>query len=91
MCATRYPCHIKKIILLNYTFKKEIYIIRANGKVISQRQYSYSKFYNMELNRGDIIVIPSKIKVPVMWRFVLRDTTQILFQALSIVALVMSL
>jgi protein involved in polysaccharide export with SLBB domain len=71
--------------------KKEIFIIKANGKVISKRQNSYSKFYNMKLSRGDTIVIPSKIKVPVMWRFVLRDTTQIMFQALSTLALVMTL
>ena len=71
--------------------KKEVYIIKANGKVISQRQYSYSKFYNMKLNRGDTIIIPSKIKVPVIWRLVLRDTTQIIFQALSTVALATSL
>jgi protein involved in polysaccharide export with SLBB domain len=70
--------------------KKEIYVIRANGKVIAKRQYSYAKFYNMKMKRGDTIVIPSKIKVPVVWRYVLRDTTQILFQALSTVALVMS-
>lgn len=71
--------------------KKEVYIIKANGKVISQRQYSYRKFYNMKLNRGDTIIIPSKIKVPVIWRLVLRDTTQIIFQALSTVALATSL
>ncbi|MBA7525973.1 hypothetical protein ES705_18133 [subsurface metagenome] len=71
--------------------KKDIYIIKANGKVVSQRQYSSAKFYTMKLNRGDTIIIPSKMKVPVIWRLLLRDTTQIIFQAMSTVALAASL
>jgi len=71
--------------------KKEIYIIKSNGKVISQRQHSHAKFYALRLDRGDTIIIPSKMKMPIIWRLVLRDTTQIIFQAISTVALAMSL
>ena len=78
--------------------EKNIYVIKANGRVISKRQgtsffgrfkwedkkfYFRTSFYDMKLEQGDTIVVPSEIKVPVLWRPLLRDVTQIIFQALS--------
>ena len=82
-----------------------MYIIKANGKIISKRQYSsiFEKYYSVDwknmkfyfaqdfesikLEQGDTVVVPSELKVPVMWRPILRDITQIAFQAMSTVFL----
>ncbi len=78
--------------------KDNIYVIKANGRVISKKQgtsffgrfrwedkkfYFRTSFYDMKLEQGDTIVVPSEIKVPTLWRPLLRDVTQIIFQALS--------
>ncbi len=78
--------------------KENLYVIKANGRVISKRQgnsffgrfrwedkkfYFRTSFYDMKLEQGDTIVVPSEIKVPTLWRPLLRDVTQIIFQALS--------
>ena len=78
--------------------KENIYVIKANGRVISKKQgtsffgrfrwedkkfYFRTSFYDMKLEQGDTIVVPSEIKVPTLWRPLLRDVTQIIFQALS--------
>ncbi len=78
--------------------KNNIYVIKANGRVISKKQgssffgrfkwedkkfYFRTSFYDMRLEQGDTIVVPSEIKIPTMWRPLLRDVTQIIFQALS--------
>ena len=75
-----------------------MYIIKANGRVISKQQsssifkninwkdnklYFGGDFYSMKLEQGDTIVVPSEIKVPVLWMPLIKDVTQIIFQALS--------
>ena len=74
----------------------DIYIIKANGRVISKRNfdtamfdwednklYFRGDFYSMKLDQGDTIVVPSETKIPVLWRPLIKDVTQIIFQALS--------
>ena len=76
--------------------KDDIYIIKANGRIISQKNFenyafywednklTFGKdFYSMELEQGDTIVVPTEVKVPILWVPLLRDITQIIFQALS--------
>lgn len=78
--------------------EEDIYIIKANGRVVSRRSTGSllssikwtnnklifgSDFYDMRLEEGDTIVVPTEIKVPILWRPLLRDVTQIIFQALS--------
>ncbi len=69
-----------------------IYVIKANGKIISRESYEYRYGYTMslfrnierlELEEGDAVVVPFEINIPVMWRPMLRDITQIIFQSLS--------
>ena len=75
----------------------DIYIIKANGKVIAKRNYDNfftfsweenklyfaGDFMNMTLEEGDTIVVPAKLKVPIMWRPLIKDVVQIIFQAIS--------
>ncbi len=77
--------------------EEEIYIIKANGRVISNRQltdkmsmswtnrklYITKNIMDIIVEEGDTIVIPSEIKIPVMWRPLIRDVVQIIFQAIS--------
>jgi len=74
-----------------------IYVIKANGRVISRRNwgrfltfrweegklYFGRSFMDMPLDEGDTIVVPTELKVPVMWRPLIRDVVQIIFQAIS--------
>ena len=76
---------------------ENIYIIKANGRVISKRNvekflsfdwkdgklYFARDFMDMPVEQGDTIVVPAKLKVPVMWRPLLRDVVQIIFQSIS--------
>jgi protein involved in polysaccharide export with SLBB domain len=68
---------------------KDIYVIRANGRVISSQ--SYSGMQNYKPSQGDTIVVPTELKVPVMWRPLIRDVVQIIFQSLATVVLVKGL
>jgi protein involved in polysaccharide export with SLBB domain len=82
----------------------DVYIIKANGKIVSQRNFS-SKYLGcdkgnfyfirfvlaLNLEQGDTVVIPEEIKVPVLWMPLIRDVTSILFQAISTVAIVNNL
>jgi len=82
--------------LKDYAKKDDIYIIKANGRVISQRNYenfafywddnklNFGKdFYSLQLEQGDAIVVPTEMKIPILWRPLIKDITQIIFQALS--------
>ena len=74
-----------------------IYIIKANGRVISRKNfgrvfdisweqnklYFGGDFMDMVLDEGDTIVVPSKLKIPTMWRPLIRDVVQIIFQAMA--------
>ena len=69
----------------------DIYIIKANGRVLSKKQFAsinfvfvkYNSFLKYKPEQGDAIVVPTKLKVPIMWRPLLRDITQIIFQSIS--------
>lgn len=68
--------------------KKGVYIIRANGRVVSQDNFSRgfmigSGIEDYKLAEGDTIVVPAEIKVPVMWRPLIRDIVQIVFQSIA--------
>ena len=74
-----------------------IYVIKANGRVISRRNYDRTltfewresrlyfarDFLSMPLEEGDTVVVPTKLRVPTMWRPLVRDVVQIIFQAIS--------
>lgn len=67
---------------------KDIYLIKANEKVISQRTYGRPFFLgasimSYKLEEGNAIVVPTKIKVPVLWRPLIKDVVQIIFQSIS--------
>ncbi len=77
-----------------------MYIIRANGKIISRESYEreygfflsfFRNFDNLELQEGDAVVVPFEIEIPIMWRPMLRDITQIIFQSISTLVLASSL
>lgn len=65
-----------------------IHVIKANGRVVSPETYGRkfligSSIEDYELSEGDTIVVPSEIRVPVMWRPLIKDIVQIIFQAIS--------
>jgi len=76
---------------------ENIYVIKANGRVVSRRNYNKflsfewhdgklyfgRDFMNMPLEEGDTIVVPTKLKIPILWRPLIRDVVQIIFQAIS--------
>ena len=76
---------------------ENIYVIKANGRVISRRNYNEllsfewnngklyfgRDFMDMPLEEGDTIVVPTKLKIPVLWRPLIRDVVEIIFQAIS--------
>lgn len=68
--------------------KKNIYIIKSNGRVISAQSYGrsfllWSGIEDYPLSEGDTIVVPSELKVPIMWRPLIKDVVQIIFQSIS--------
>jgi protein involved in polysaccharide export with SLBB domain len=64
-----------------------VYVIKSNGKVVSSQTFRKFFFPRSILaykpERGDAIIVPSKIKVPVLWRPLLKDVVQIIFQSIS--------
>ena len=74
-----------------------IYIIKANGRVVARRNYEKflqiawkdnklffgGDFLEATVEQGDTIVVPSELRVPTMWRPLIRDVVQIIFQAIS--------
>ena len=74
-----------------------IYIIKANGRVVARRNYEKflqiawkdnklyfgGDFLEATVEQGDTIVVPAELKVPTMWRPLIRDVVQIIFQAIS--------
>jgi protein involved in polysaccharide export with SLBB domain len=74
--------------------KGQIYVVRANGSVISKEQESFlgmatwdSKkhrwtmggFNSMELDPGDTVIVPKKVE-QYAWMRLVKDVTQIMFQ-----------
>ena len=74
----------------------EIYLIKANGRIVSRRSYSSfwsfiglgNSFMHMRVKPGDTIVVPAEFKAPILWMPLIKDITQIMFQSISTVALV---
>ena len=74
----------------------EIYLIKANGRIVSRRSYSSfwsfiglgNSFMHMQVKPGDTIVVPAEFKAPILWMPLIKDITQIMFQSISTVALV---
>jgi len=54
----------------------------------SKRFYFVKNFEDIPLDPGDTIVIPSKVRIPILWRPLIRDIVQIVFQAISTVAII---
>ena len=74
----------------------EIYLIKANGRIVSRRSYSSfwsfiglgNSFMHMHVKPGDTIVVPAEFKAPILWMPLIKDITQIMFQSISTVAMV---
>jgi len=76
--------------------KENIFVIKANGSVVSSENVGEKKFdWNSETNRivlgkndimdyrlepGDSVIVPTKVHVPVMWRPLIKDVMQIIYQ-----------
>ncbi len=76
--------------------KENIFVIKANGSVISSENVGKKRFdWNSETNRivlgkndimnyrlepGDSVIVPTKVHVPVMWRPLIKDVMQIIYQ-----------
>jgi polysaccharide export outer membrane protein len=76
--------------------EEEIFVIRADGSVVSNSSSEGLKFdWDSENNKiildsgdildytlqpGDAIIVPTKIKVPIMWRPLIKDVMQIIYQ-----------
>ena len=75
----------------------EIFVIRANGEALSgegkvegfiwdnkNKRFVKGRYGNIlayEPQPGEAIVVPTKIKVPTMWRPLIRDVIQIIYQS----------
>ncbi len=80
-----------------YADVDNIYVIKANGRVVSKQTYDSlfsfdwkdgklyfgRDFMDMPLEEGDTIVVPPKLKVPILWRPLIKDVVQIIFQSIS--------
>jgi polysaccharide export outer membrane protein len=76
--------------------KKNVFVIKADGSVVSSenlggRTFDWNSSENRielgsnsvldyKLNPGDAIIVPTKIHVPVMWRPLIKDVMQIIYQ-----------
>ncbi|MDW8095279.1 MAG: SLBB domain-containing protein, partial [Aquificaceae bacterium] len=75
---------------------KNVYVIKANGTIVSAETMRKgfllrSDIENYQPEQGDAIVILPEFKVPTLWRPLLRDIVQIIFQSLSTLVLVQRL
>jgi SLBB domain./SLBB-domain like (DUF1017). len=66
----------------------DLYIIKANGRIVSAQNYGgrfllWSGIMDYKLSEGDTIVVPTELKVPIMWRPLIKDVVQIIFQSIS--------
>lgn len=73
--------------------KKQIYIVRADGTVVSKKQsklgifswdssnhrWGFGSFKSIELNPGDTIIVPKKI-IKLSWLKLLKDTTGVIYE-----------
>jgi polysaccharide export outer membrane protein len=66
----------------------DLYVIKANGRIVSAQNYGgrfllWSGIMDYKLNEGDTIVVPTEFKIPIMWRPLIKDVVQIIFQSIS--------
>jgi polysaccharide export outer membrane protein len=66
----------------------DLYVIKANGRIVSTQNYGgrfllWSGIMDYKLNEGDTIVVPTELKIPIMWRPLIKDVVQIIFQSIS--------
>ncbi len=75
--------------------KKDIFVIKANGDTLSaeskfikwdseKKRFVWgttSDILDYKLEPGDAIIVPTKIHVPVMWRPLIKDVVQIMYQS----------
>jgi len=66
----------------------DLYIIKANGRIVSAQNYGgrfllWSGVMDYKLSEGDTIVVPTELKIPIMWRPLIKDVVQIIFQSIS--------
>lgn len=74
----------------------EIYLIKSNGRVISNAQISSfwsfigigRSFYNVPVKMGSTIIVPPKFEAPILWMPLIKDITQIMFQSISTLAII---
>jgi protein involved in polysaccharide export with SLBB domain len=63
--------------------EKNIYVVKANGSIISNRyindNYWWKDIYDLNLNPGDVVIVPRRLKFPSYMRDI-KDVTQILYQ-----------
>jgi polysaccharide export outer membrane protein len=86
--------------------KKGIYIIRADGTVVSNETNEFADMVHWDSSRnrfsvggiyvegiypGDTVIVPTETKFPIPWRPLIKDITQIIFQSLSTVAIINNL
>ena len=76
--------------------KESIFVIKANGSVVSSGNVGEKKFdwdsstnriilgrndiLDYKLQPGDSVIVPTKVHVPVMWRPLIKDVMQIIYQ-----------
>jgi polysaccharide export outer membrane protein len=79
--------------------KENIFVIKADGSVISSSNVNSDKFWegrnlpewgkpeeysteilDYKLSPGDGIIVPTEVHVPTMWRPLIKDVTQIIYQ-----------
>ena len=68
--------------------RKNIYVIKANGRVVSLQSVGrsfllWSGLEDYQLSEGDTIVVPTELKIPIAWRPMIKDIVQIIFQSIS--------
>ncbi len=80
-----------------YADVKEIFVIRANGEATAGGGKVEALFWDAKGKRfvrgrfghilayqprpGEAIIVPTKIKIPIMWRPLIRDVIQIIYQS----------
>ncbi|WP_457755000.1 SLBB domain-containing protein [Thermovibrio ammonificans] len=77
--------------------KENIFVIKADGTTVSSNEGSSliswdgvrkrfiwggsSSILDYKLQPGDAVIVPTKIHVPIMWRPLIRDVVQIIYQS----------
>jgi len=72
--------------------RENIFVIKADGSAVSGKGTSLiwgfpksNRILKFALSPGDAVIVPTKIKVPIMWRPLIKDVVQILYQSALVV------